>query len=65
MRLRKDFPDLGRANIGVILDAFNVFNYQNFGCFNTPGNQADVNFGKPNCIVSDPRRVQLGVELDF
>ena len=65
MRLRKDFPDLGRANVGVILDAFNVFNYQNFGCFNTPANQADVNFGKPNCLVSDPRRVQLGVELDF
>ena len=65
MRLRKDFPDLGRANIGVTLDAFNVFNYQNFGCFNTPGNQADINFGKPTCLVSDPRRVQLGVELGF
>ncbi len=65
MRLRKDFPDIGRTDIGVILDAFNVFNYSNFGCFNTPANQADVNFGKPTCIVSDPRRVQLGVELDF
>lgn len=65
MRLRKDFPNIGRADIGVILDAFNVFNYSNFGCFNTPGNQADPNFGKANCIVSDPRRVQLGVELDF
>ncbi|HLS46928.1 MAG TPA: hypothetical protein VK012_00285, partial [Gemmatimonadales bacterium] len=65
LRLRKDFPDIGRTNIGVIVDAFNVFNYANFGCFNTPANQADVNFGKPNCIVSDPRRIQLGVEVGF
>jgi len=65
VRLRKDFPNLGRTNIGVTLDAFNVFNYANLGGFNTPGNQADINFGKATRIEGDPRRVQLGVELDF
>jgi hypothetical protein len=65
LRFRKDFPDIGRTDIGVILDVFNAFNYDNFGCFNTPANQEDPNFGKPNCIISDPRRAQVGVELNF
>ena len=43
---------------------FNVFNYQNFGCFNT-FNPSDVNFGKANCTVSDPRRLQVGGEYSF
>ena len=65
LRLRKDFPNLGRTNIGVTVDAFNVFNYTNLGCYQTPANQADVNFGKATCLEGDPRRVQLGVEMGF
>lgn len=63
LRLRKDFPQIGSTQLGVTLDVFNVFNYQNFGCY-------DVGFGSPNlgkasCVVSDPRRAQLGVEYGF
>jgi hypothetical protein len=65
LRLRKDFPNLGRTSLGVTLDAFNVFNYDNLGCYNVPGNQQDPNFGRANCLNGDPRRVQLGVELGF
>lgn len=65
MRLRKDFPSLRGTRLGLTLDVFNVFNYDNFGCFNTPGNQSDPNFGAPNCVVSDARRIQLGAEYDF
>jgi hypothetical protein len=64
-RLRKDFPSIGGTQLGVTMDAFNVFNYTNLGCFNTPPNQDDVNFGKANCIAGDPRRVQFGVEYNF
>lgn len=68
-RFRKDFPNIGRHNIGVTVDAFNVFNYDNFGCFATPPNlpsgEPDPNLGTPNCLNGDPRRVQIGVEYDF
>jgi outer membrane receptor protein involved in Fe transport len=64
-RLRKDFPAIGGTQLGVTLDAFNVFNYTNLGCFNTPGDQDDVNFGKANCISGDPRRIQFGAEYNF
>ncbi|MEO8448351.1 MAG: hypothetical protein ABI647_01100, partial [Gemmatimonadota bacterium] len=64
LRLRKDFPRLGRTAIGLTVDLFNAFNHNNFGCYNT-GNPTDVNFGKAGCIVSDPRRAQVGAELNF
>lgn len=64
LRLRKDFPDLAGTQLGVTLDVFNAFNYENFGCYNT-GNRNDPNFGTPNCLVGDPRRVQLGMEYNF
>jgi hypothetical protein len=64
LRLRKDFLNVGGGRVGVTVDAFNVFNYQNYGCYNT-GNPADTaNFGKPGCVVSDPRRVQFGLEMN-
>ena len=69
IRLRKDLPNFGRGNLGITADLFNVFNYNNFGCFATPPNQpdgsADINLGKPSCVVSDPRRLQIGAQFDF
>jgi len=56
LRLRKDFPT-GRGSMGVTADLFNAFNYQNFGCTN-----GGVT---PNCVVSDPRRLQIGAEYTF
>jgi Carboxypeptidase regulatory-like domain/TonB dependent receptor/TonB-dependent Receptor Plug Domain len=71
MRLRKDFPHFGRTatSVGLTLDVFNTFNHNNFGCFNTAVTNAagahDPNFGKPGCVVSDARRIQVGAEYNF
>jgi hypothetical protein len=69
LRLRKNFPNFGGATLGVTADVFNVFNFQNLGCYNTQiitgSNEPDPGFGKANCIVSDPRKLQLGMQLDF
>jgi hypothetical protein len=66
MRLRKDFPNFGRTNtaFGLTLDVFNTLNHANVGCYNT-GNPTDVNFGKPGCVVTDARRLQVGAEVNF
>jgi outer membrane receptor protein involved in Fe transport len=64
LRLRKDFPNLGRSSLGVTVDLFNALNHDNFGCYNT-GDRAASNFGKPTCVVTDARRLQLGMEYNF
>jgi hypothetical protein len=63
LRLRKDFV-FGRSRFGLTVDGFNVFNTQNLGCYNL-GNVNDANFGKAGCTISDPRRVQFGLEVGF
>jgi len=63
LKLRKDFPEISGTQLGVTVDFFNIFNYQNFGCFDTGFNSP--NQGKSTCVVSDPRRVQLGAEYNF
>ena len=67
MRLRKDIP-FGRNVIGIVGDFYNVFNYQNLGCFNgfISSNPADrAGYGKPGCTVADSRRAQVGLTYDF
>ena len=64
LRLRKDFPGPQAGRLSVALDVFNVFNWQNLGGWIT-GNRADANFGKATSVISDPRRIQLGVEYFF
>ncbi|HEX2202770.1 MAG TPA: TonB-dependent receptor [Longimicrobium sp.] len=61
VRFRKDFVSFRGSRIGVAADVFNVFNFDNLGCFNT-FNREDANFGRAGCTVSDPRRLQIGVE---
>jgi hypothetical protein len=63
VRLRKDFPNVSGTQLGVTLDMFNVFNYDNFGCYDTGFGSPTL--GKANCVVSDPRRAQLGVAYSF
>jgi len=62
-KLRKDFPRIQGTSLGVTLDVFNVFDYKNFGCFNT--DYAPANRGKSTCLASDPRRLQVGAEYNF
>ncbi len=64
LRLRKDFPNISGTTLGITFDLFNVFNFQNFGCFDT-GSPTSANFGHAGCTVSDPRRLQIGAEYGF
>lgn len=75
VRFRKDFPNLGLSHLryGITLDVFNLFNRANLGCFNTNGRlvnnggviQPDPAFGTASCTVNDPRRYQLGAEVNW
>jgi len=70
---RKNFLNFGGNQLGVTMDVFNLFNYNNFGGFvstlynvNTSGQLvANPTFGNPTSVVSDPRRLQIGVAYDF
>jgi hypothetical protein len=63
LRLRKDFPEFSGTRLGVAVDVFNVFNFQNYGCYDT--GYKSPTYGRPGCLVSDPRRAQLGAEYNF
>jgi outer membrane receptor protein involved in Fe transport len=72
VRLRKDLTSLRGQRVGVTADVFNVFNYNNFGCFNDVAftnvngqRTANPDFGKAGCVIADPRRLQLGAVYDF
>jgi hypothetical protein len=65
LRLRKDFPQIRGTQFGLTLDVFNVFNYQNFGCYNTGFGTPNPELGKASCVVSDARRAQIGAEYSF
>jgi outer membrane receptor protein involved in Fe transport len=63
LSLRKDFPHFAGRRLGLTLDVFNVLNYRNFGCFNN--DEASPDFKKPGCLISDPRRAQIGARFDW
>ncbi|GAC1656820.1 MAG: TonB-dependent receptor [Gemmatimonadaceae bacterium] len=73
VRLRKDFANVGGNRVGITADVFNLYNFNNFGCFNDFYGSYDANqkftpatdYGRPNCVVSDPRRLQIGIQYDF
>ena len=73
VRLRKDFPNFAGNRLGVTVDVFNVFNWDNFGCFNSSATRVSTtgtiepnpDFRRPGCVISDPRRLQIGLAYDF
>ncbi len=48
----------------MTFDVLNVFNYANYGCFNT-FDPNSAGFGHANCTISDPRRLNVGAEYNF
>ena len=72
VRFRKDFPNLGqqRLSYGITLDVFNFFNHANLGGYDTgsplssPG-QPNPNFGHATSVVTDARRYQVGLEVNW
>jgi hypothetical protein len=72
LRLRKDLPlrQAGpEARFSVLFEVFNVLNRDNFGCYRVGDRNEMIGmqnvFGQPTCVVSDPRRYQLGAEYSF
>jgi hypothetical protein len=67
VRLQKDINFASRQTAAVVVDVFNVFKTQNFGCYNTdinPSSQPNLDFGKPGCAALG-RRLQVGVRYGF
>jgi outer membrane receptor protein involved in Fe transport len=68
MRLEWQAPPIGRGvRVGLIAEGFNVFNFDNNGCFESsiprlPATNA--RFGEPNC-QTNTRRFQGGVRVGF
>src|SRR5712691_1408659 len=66
LRVRKDFPSFSGNTVGVTVDLFNAFNWQNLGCYNhLNAAVGDPTFSKADCVISDPRRLQIGGEYSF
>jgi len=67
VRFRKDFPKISGTSLGVTADVFNIFNFSNFGDYPITLLPAQKTFtvGRPRQVISDPRRVQIGVEYNF
>jgi hypothetical protein len=67
LRASKAFSVGGRANVELIGELFNAFNWTNYGCLNNflgPGDSGTA-IGLPNCVVSLGRREQVGLRLNF
>jgi hypothetical protein len=63
MRLEKGFRMAQRSAASLNVDVFNVFNSDNFGCYNTdinPPSAPNTNYGKAGCAGLG-RRLQVGL----
>ena len=68
LRLRKDLPSLSGTTLGINVDLFNALNWQNLGCYNNRNSATpagDATFRDAACTISDPRRLQVGVQYTF
>jgi outer membrane receptor for ferrienterochelin and colicin len=69
LRLQKEFG-IGFGRLGISLEAFNVFNYVNEGCYGfsegfiNENGVKDPKFGKGSCAIN-PRRGQVGLNFSF
>ena len=63
VRLEKGFRLAQRSSASLLIDVFNVFNSDNFGCYDTeirPPSNPNTNYGRPNCAGLG-RRLQVGL----
>jgi hypothetical protein len=66
--LQKQFYFTQAAYVGVRAGVFNVTNHKNFGCYEgfiPPAGETNPNFGKPDCLITLPRRFQFGLNVGF
>jgi outer membrane receptor protein involved in Fe transport len=74
LRIAKNFLNVNGMQAAITGSVFNVFNTNNYGCFDetllnagpTPGTTVpNAHWGKGGCFITDPRRFQLGVQYSF
>ena len=70
MSLQKQFYMTQSVYAGVRAGVFNITNHDNFGCFDgfiapLTDPQPNPNFGKPDCLITQPRRLQVGLMVGF
>ena len=66
-RLEKGFQLRGGSSASLLVDVFNVFNSDNFGCYNTeirPPATPNTDYGKAGCAGLG-RRLQVGLRYGF
>jgi hypothetical protein len=70
LRVQKDFMVPGSGKVGLVAEAINVFNHDNFRCYEELAVFGDgtrnERFGKPQPWCADPgRRLQFGLNFGF
>jgi len=70
LSLQKDFYVTQTAYLGARAGVFNVTNHKNYGCYDgfiAPKTDPapNPNFGTPGCLVTQPRRLQIGLNVGF
>jgi len=70
LSLQKDFYVTQTAHLGARAGVFNVTNHKNYGCYDgfiAPKTDPapNPNFGTPSCLVTQPRRLQVGLNVGF
>jgi hypothetical protein len=66
VRLQKQFRLGGRASFDGIIEAFNLFNHENYAAFTT--NEASASYGRPTESLNvsyQPRMLQFGFRASF
>jgi hypothetical protein len=66
VRLQKSFPIVGKVKVDGMIEAYNLFNHENYGTYTT--NMANAQFGRPAAnaaLAYQPRMMQLGVKFTF
>ena len=62
LRLSREFEVFGGHRLQLIGEVFNVFDFDNFGCYDgfIPP-EGNPNFGNPGCVSGPPRSFQVGM----
>jgi hypothetical protein len=63
LSLTKNFRFGGDQVLQLRADAFNIFGWDNFACYE--GNDDSSNFGNPNCTTGVTRSYQVGLRYSF
>jgi hypothetical protein len=64
LRLEKGFQ-IAASQLSLILEAINVFDFENYGGFDGTLSPTNQNFGNPSTLIEPGRRYQVGLRLSI